>query len=156
MPELASMIAGCCTRYVNRQRKPTRPSQRPTGPDRTWKRTEQIRSLAKALHSDLKMKQSDLPKSAPAHPDQSAQNTMAESRIPQEDKAGAQREYQQGKGVRGQQGMVQEGSTAASAQVLTNSIIQNEMPQENSMCPCCCQCLAYNHVVLVINVESLE
>ena len=42
---------------------------------------------------------------------------MAESRIPQEDKAGAQREYQQGKGVRGQQGMVQEGSTAATAQV---------------------------------------
>ncbi|KAK9837976.1 hypothetical protein WJX74_008915 [Apatococcus lobatus] len=62
------------------------------------------------------MKQTDLPKSAPAHPNLSEQNTMAESRIPQEDKAGAQKEYQQGKGVRGQQGMVQEGSTAASAQ----------------------------------------
>ena len=69
------------------------------------------------------MKQTDLPKSAPAHPDQSEANTMAESRLGQEDKAGAQREYQQGKGVRGQQGMVQEGSTAATAQVNLEQVL---------------------------------
>ncbi len=69
------------------------------------------------------MKQTDFPKSAP----------MAESKIPQEDKAGAMREHQQGKGVRGEQGMVQEGSTAASAQVLGTCYFME--PGETCVCP---------------------
>ena len=66
------------------------------------------------------MQHGKLSKAAPAHPNQAGPD-LAESRIDQGEKAGVQSLHQQGKGVRGQQGLMQGGSNAAVAQVRTLS-----------------------------------
>lgn len=62
------------------------------------------------------MQQDKLNKTAPVHSNQ-AGSGLADSRVDQQEKAGVQSQHQVGKGVRGQQGLVQEGSNAAVAQV---------------------------------------